>query len=595
MKRYLILLSVLILILTSCSKTANDTAQIVDSTTSSAELTAANEVVKYYSADGIELRIDMSQYSENAKLLTADDIYLLSSHCGYISGKQPGLLIIENQEQLDYALERYELISYSMITGYPISDYSYVIEYVEEGQGGYDLKVGALLVDEDDLFFVHTADSYSPEADPMIMLPDVMDGFCFIAAVPKDTLMNSHYEGWTYPDRNDMYQDIDYCYRVRYNLADTTELYQVYGDTGYIVRSNEELQALVDMAQYITDKSNEPAFSFSMNIDFDKTALLFRFFTCDGNAYQNFVDRVTIENDTIEMQYDITEGNYTGFAYAVVPIRFLTSDSYNHWQTPVYDAEHVYAPQIPKIDMSKYSKNAKCFTSDEITLYSKSIDDLGFDGKYSLFCMEDYRQAYIALDNYGFGDDNGFVKLVEQNLGEENIFFVQYIPQTEENSDFRLLGIVVDGNQAEFVYYDRNSERKYNTANGTGGVGFYAAVPIEEIGTDSYEGWEVPTDGQEGDKIEEGYIAVFRSAYNVDVETYETFVYKTETGYKYVNTTSTRLEYTSRKKHTITGSGEVSTKEEILEQAKKNSADTFVTLPDSDILYFIDKFMSMEW
>lgn len=195
MKRYLIALGILCLTFTSCSK--------------------------HYSADGTKLRIDMRQYSENAKLLTADDIYLLSYNCGYISGEHPGLLIIEEQEQLDCALEQYglalppeglsedELWHYNtaisepfnrMVGEYPITDYSYVIEYDEVGCGDYDLKVGALLVDEDYLHFVYTADSKTP--DPRSGHPCVMDGFCYMAAVPKDMLMNNHYEHWTYPRKD---------------------------------------------------------------------------------------------------------------------------------------------------------------------------------------------------------------------------------------------------------------------------------------------------------------------------------------------------------------------------------------------------------
>lgn len=514
MKRCLIVFSILSLILTSCGKTVNNTVQVEDNTTSSAELIAANEVDKHYSADGVELRIDMSQYGENAKLLTADDIYLLSYNCGYIAGTHPELLIIEDQEQLDYALERYglalppdgltmeELWFYDtsiaepfnkMMAEYPIRDYSYVIEYDKVGSGGYDLKVGALLVDEEQLFFVHTSDSRTPE--PGSLLTDVLGGFCYMAAIPKDTLMNRNYRYWTYPSRDDVYQDADFSFNVRFNLADTTELYQVYGDMGYIVRSNEELQALVNMAQNVTNQSNQPVFSFKMNVDFEKNAILFKFFTCDGDFKSYLKNGVLIENDTIQMQYDITAGNHTGFAYAIIPVRFLPNDGISGWKTPVYEAENVYAPQIPEIDMSKYSKNAKFFTADEITLYGNSINSLGFDGKYSLFCMEDNKQKYVAWIDYGFGADKGFLKLVEHDLPKENVIFIQYIPQTEENSDLRLLGIIVDNDKAEFVYYDRNSERKYNTGNGTGGFGFYAAVPIGEVGTGSYEGWEIPKTG----------------------------------------------------------------------------------------------------
>ena len=180
MKRILVLLGAVSIILTSCGNTA-----------------------KYYAANGVELNIDMSDYSENAKLLTADDIYLLSYNCGYISGNPPVMMIVENQDQLDYAGERYGLaLPPEGLSKYPISDYSYVIEYVVVGSGGYDLRVGALLVDYDILHFVRTADSKTP--DPESVQPAVMDGFCYMAAVPKGTLMNEHYDGWTYPDKDDM-------------------------------------------------------------------------------------------------------------------------------------------------------------------------------------------------------------------------------------------------------------------------------------------------------------------------------------------------------------------------------------------------------
>lgn len=213
MKRCLITLILVSLTLTSCGKIANDPVQVEDST----------ETDKYYSADGIELKIDMSQYHETAKLLTADDIYLLSFNCGYISENAYDMLIIENGEQLDCALEQYGLALppdgltegeswyyhtaiaepfNRMIAEYPISDYSYVIEYHEVGSDGYDLKVGALLVDSDNLHFVYDSDSHTPDPDLGEGFCDVMDGFCYMAAVPKGMLMNEHYAKWTYPETN---------------------------------------------------------------------------------------------------------------------------------------------------------------------------------------------------------------------------------------------------------------------------------------------------------------------------------------------------------------------------------------------------------
>lgn len=223
MKRYLIALSILSFIFTSCSKITNDTTQVEDNTSSPVELTTVKETDKYYSADGIELRIDMSQYSEKAKLLTADNIYLLSFNCGYIYENAYDMLIIENEEQLDCALKKYglalpsdeltedELWNYNtaivepfheMMYNYPISDYSYVIEYDEVATDGYDLKVGALLVDSDNLHFVYDSESHTPDADLGEGFCDVMGGFCYMAALPKGMLMNEHYANWTYPEVN---------------------------------------------------------------------------------------------------------------------------------------------------------------------------------------------------------------------------------------------------------------------------------------------------------------------------------------------------------------------------------------------------------
>ena len=238
MKKIIILLSAMGIILTSCG-TAPDYA--AEPAVTAAEPASSAPAEKHYSANGRELNIDMSRFSENANLLTADDIYLLSYECGYVSDAGQGMFVIEDQEQLDYALERYglalppeglsddELWYYNtaisepfaeMVNEYPISDYSYVVEYDEVSCGGYSLHAGALLVDEEYMFFVMTADSKTP--DPDMPQPDVMGGFCYMAAVPKGTFLNDHYKNCIYPDRNDMYQDRDFLYTVSYAAYETT-------------------------------------------------------------------------------------------------------------------------------------------------------------------------------------------------------------------------------------------------------------------------------------------------------------------------------------------------------------------------------------
>ncbi|MDE6743475.1 MAG: hypothetical protein K2J95_06320 [Lachnospiraceae bacterium] len=454
----------------------------------------------------------MQNYSDQARLLTADDIYLLSFNCGYISGNTPGMLVIENKEQLDYALERYglalpsddmtedELWYYStaiaepfheMIQNYPISEYSYVIEYDEVGCGGYDLRVGALLVDKDIMHFVHTAESKTPAPDSI--QPDVMGGFCYMAAVPKDILPTEHYEGWTYPDINDISQAADYFFAT-YCLSDTTELYEVYGEKNYIIHTEEEYQTLVAMAEFVTDHSGKSIITYNDKIDFDETVLLFQFYCFDGSTVRTMADGVEIQGNNITMTYQKNDGNYTGMAYAEIPVRFLTESDYNGWEKP--DENSVSVPEPVQINMSAYSADAKFYTPDQIMMFCAPIGDLGFNGKYAIICNDDemLNEMLIqaAYDDYGFGQDSSFNKLIDNNLWFENAFFVQYIGQTEENTDLRLMGLVVDGNKVDFLYYDNNEDQRYRTANGTGGFGMYAAVPISDITADRFEGWKIP-------------------------------------------------------------------------------------------------------
>ena len=147
---------------------------------------------------GTDMKVDNGKYSENAKLLTADDIYLSSSHCGYISGNRPCRFIIETEKQLSCALREYGLPLDEMSGKYPISDYTYVVEYIEVSSGGYDLKAGALLVDTDRLRFVQSEDSRIP--DPSTAQTTMMDGFCYMAALPKGMLASENYKNWTYPE-----------------------------------------------------------------------------------------------------------------------------------------------------------------------------------------------------------------------------------------------------------------------------------------------------------------------------------------------------------------------------------------------------------
>lgn len=239
MKKLLPLLCAVCLVLASCSyeeitpgsvadtnsETASDTKdaaepEITDDTSESETVPhesgghllehsrVTDDAGAHFSSGNHDLRIDMSKYSKAAKLLTVEDILLLSFNCGYVSDIRSCRLIIETEQQLDCATNEYGSMIADLLDGtaaeYPISDYSYVVEYVEVSTGGYDLKAGALLVDTDTLFFVQSADSVTPDLSSV--QTTVMDGFCYMAVLPKGTLMNGNYQGWIYPESKNLLQ-----------------------------------------------------------------------------------------------------------------------------------------------------------------------------------------------------------------------------------------------------------------------------------------------------------------------------------------------------------------------------------------------------
>lgn len=408
MKRMIIIIAAAGMLLTSCGRVTGNSGTFPERKESLEPAAAAPteaEAEKHYSADGKELNINMAGYTENAKLYTANDICLLSYDCGYISYDHPERLVIEDQEQLDFALERYglvlpdeslsddELWRYNtaisgpfneMTEKYPVSDYTYVVEYDEVSCGGYSLHAGALLVDEELMHFVMTADSKYPDPDEPQC--DVMGGFCYMAAVPKGMLPETHYKGWVYPDAEDMYQDRDFVYTVSYAAYKTRELYDVYGDTGYIIRNAEELKAFTDMSADVKDDYEKPAFYVKHNINFENAVLFCRFFSSDFNNMTSYpVGEVTVSGDTVLMGYEPADGRWTGVAYAAIPKRFLPEKISPEWKSPEVNTEEL---------------------SEETTVTPEPVDsDTPEEGYIAVFHGGTGERTY---ETYVYSDDGGY-------------------------------------------------------------------------------------------------------------------------------------------------------------------------------------------
>ena len=93
----------------------------------------------------------------------------------------------------------------------------------------------------------------------------------------------------------------------------------------------------------------------------------------------------------------------------------------------------------------------------------------------------------------------------------------------------------------------------------------------------------------ESDKIPDGYIAVLRGG-SGEI-TYCTYVYQTEDGFEYINTTRTTLSWGSTKgKVTIDAHGYRVDMDQLLDIAEEHNSADFVTFPGEDQAHPIDDF-----
>lgn len=93
--------------------------------------------------------------------------------------------------------------------------------------------------------------------------------------------------------------------------------------------------------------------------------------------------------------------------------------------------------------------------------------------------------------------------------------------------------------------------------------------------------------------LQGGYIAVLHGG-GGEI-THQTYVFKSDEGYSYINTTSTTVSWGSPQwEEKVTDKGSAKTKEDIVEIAKENGADAFVTIPEDSATYKIKDFLTME-
>lgn len=175
----------------------------------SSEILYERNVQTYYSAYGEKFDVELSRYSNDAQVV----LHYITHDCNYIPEMNGShKFIIRTEEEFEYVKSKYGLpdIDTEFYTGgcegefieCGFDEYDYVIEYDEHSTGGYFLTPAALVVDTDKLEFAFTNNSKVPGDTEMVT--EAFTGDIYIAAIPKGTLMNEHYEGWEYIDLADI-------------------------------------------------------------------------------------------------------------------------------------------------------------------------------------------------------------------------------------------------------------------------------------------------------------------------------------------------------------------------------------------------------
>ncbi len=199
-----------------------------------------------------------------------------------------------------------------------------------------------------------------------------------------------------------------------------------------------------------------------------------------------------------------------------------------------------------------------------------------------------------VLVGYGLGGEGGYVTAVSDEAEVINGFIEAFrevtIKSTDHNPESNMY--VADG--GEDIIFGMEDGRQFNIAM-DGRIWIHTddvVFELDNIGRLSemcVMMQEIAYMNQAGGNVPDDYIAVLRGG--VGEKTSETYVYETDKGYKYINVTSTTVSWGSPQwNHEVKKTGTVSSKEEVVEIAKKHGADSCVTYPGSFDPYPIEDF-----
>lgn len=131
---------------------------------------------------------ESSQTNSSNYLYTNEDINFYNIHCGY-TGKE-GTYIIKEKADVRKVKEAtgIDLSDFQWNRNFPNEHYVYVMKLEDVSSTGYDLQSNAVLIRKDNVTFLSSPESKVPEEGKEY--GEAMDGFCYIAEVPKCAIEN---------------------------------------------------------------------------------------------------------------------------------------------------------------------------------------------------------------------------------------------------------------------------------------------------------------------------------------------------------------------------------------------------------------------
>ena len=171
------------------------------------------ETMKYFSKDLEELAITEDEayggevYNGEHFYITGGNGYIseLDSYCNYVFTSEDALEDFCEKSHIDIDPDEFyndleSTASAGDATDVPsINGYHVLVTYCGHSFDGSSPKTGGLLIKDNMLRFVYTAESLSKgEFEASECVPDVMDGYFSIAAVPVSEMKSFNYPGWVY-------------------------------------------------------------------------------------------------------------------------------------------------------------------------------------------------------------------------------------------------------------------------------------------------------------------------------------------------------------------------------------------------------------